>query len=52
MNKSIDLKKQVTNKRPVSRKLGCVSAKPICSSVKAAGTNVTGVKYKQLFKKF
>ena len=52
MNRSIELKKQVTNKKSISRKSGCISAKPICSSVKATSNNAPVVKYKQLLKKF
>lgn len=52
MNKSMELKKQGSTKKSVSRKSGCASVKPTCSSVKGVGQPVGSVKYKQLLKKF
>lgn len=52
MNKSMELKKQGSTKKSVSRKSGCASVKQTCSSVKGVGPQLGGVKYKQLLKKF
>jgi hypothetical protein len=49
-NKSIELKKQNSFKKPISRKSRCVSVKQTCASVKQSTTG--SIKLKQLFKRF